>query len=87
VPPPICPNCGAVVPPQAKACPECGADDETGRSEAFQPSPDLPDEEFDYEEYTKREFGGKDPVPHGISVFWWIVGIVLLAAIFYLWLR
>ncbi len=88
MPPPICPNCGAVVPSNAKACPECGADDETGWSEeAYGPNPDLPDDEFEYEEYAKREFGSKDPVPHGISVFWWIVGILLVGAILYLWLR
>jgi hypothetical protein len=86
--PQICPNCGATVPPNAKACPECGSDDETGWSEqAYAPNPDLPDEEFDYDEYTRREFGGKDPVPHGIPVFWWVVGILLLIAILYVWLR
>jgi hypothetical protein len=29
-----CPNCGAAVPLKAKACPECGSDEETGWSEA-----------------------------------------------------
>jgi hypothetical protein len=29
-----CPNCGAAVPVNAKACPECGSDAETGWSEA-----------------------------------------------------
>ncbi len=28
-----CPNCGAEVPSKAKACPECGSDDNTGWSE------------------------------------------------------
>lgn len=30
----LCPNCGARVPARAKACPECGSDQETGWSEA-----------------------------------------------------
>jgi hypothetical protein len=30
MPPEFCPNCGAEVPRKAKACPECGADEETG---------------------------------------------------------
>jgi hypothetical protein len=55
--------------------------------EAYGPNPDLPDEEFDYEDYTKREFGGKSPIPHGIPVFWWIVGIVVLIAILFFVLR
>ena len=29
----VCPNCGAEVPQKALACPECGADDQTGWSE------------------------------------------------------
>jgi hypothetical protein len=88
MPPPSCPNCGAVVPADAKACPECGSDEETGWSdEAYDPKPDLPDDEFDYEEYSKKEFGSKDPVPQGISVLWWIVGIAVTAAILYICLR
>lgn len=31
-----CPNCGAVVPNDAVACPECGSDDETGWSDDAQ---------------------------------------------------
>jgi len=88
--PEICPNCGAEVPPNAKACPECGADEETGWSEeARTDGLDLPDENFDYEEFVKREFGGgkKSPVPRGIHWFWWVVGVVLLALILWAWLR
>jgi hypothetical protein len=84
----VCPNCGAVLSPDVKACPECGADEEMGwGEEAYGPNPDLPDEEFDYADFKKREFGYKRPVPHGISVFWWIVAIVVLVAILFLVLR
>jgi len=39
---------------------------------------DLPDEQFDYDDFVKREFGGgKSPVPRGISWWWWVVAIVL----------
>ena len=52
--PEICPNCGAEVPPKAKACPECGADEATGWSEEAQASGlDLPDENFDYNDFVK----------------------------------
>lgn len=58
--PEICPNCGADVPPRARACPECGSCPETGWSEeADIGALGLPDEEFDYEEYVRREFGGR----------------------------
>jgi hypothetical protein len=88
MPPQLCPNCGSVVPPDAKACPECGADEETGWSEeAYGPNPDLPDKEFDYEDFTKREFGGRSPVPHGIHWFWWLVALLLVVTFLMFWLR
>jgi hypothetical protein len=89
MPPEICPNCGAEVPPNARACPECGADEETGWSEeAHTGGLDLPDENFDYEDFVKREFsGGKNPVPRGIRWFWWLVAVLLLAAFAWMLLR
>jgi len=79
----ICPCCGAGVPPNAKACPECGADENTGWSEdAGAEGLELPDENFDYEEFVKREFGGgKNPKPRGIHWFWWVVAIVILGVL------
>ncbi len=84
MPPEICPNCGATVRRGAKACAECGSCEETGWSEeAAASSLDLPVEEFDYDDFTKREFGGRTPKPRGIAWFWWLVAVViLLAALF-----
>ena len=88
MPPEICPNCGAEVPHKARACPECGADEKTGWSdEAYASGLDLPDETFDYNDFVKREFGGKSPVPRGIHWFWWIVALVLATAFIAFWLR
>ena len=81
--PEVCPICGADVPPKARSCPECGADEKTGWSEAAGSSGlDLPEENFDYEEFVKREFGGekKSPVPRGIHWFWWIIAVLILLA-------
>jgi hypothetical protein len=80
--PEICPVCGAEVPPNAKACPECGTDEKTGwAGEADADRLGLPEEDFDYEDFVKREFGGrKNPKPHGIHWFWWIVAILLVGA-------
>lgn len=60
----ICPTCGALVERGAQSCPECGADDRTGWSEtAGQWDPDIPtgyaEDDFDYEEFVRREFGEK----------------------------
>jgi len=80
--PHICPNCGAQVPPKAKACPECGSDEQTGWSEAAQSSGlDLPDDTFNYDEFVEKEFGGKKSSPAGLPWFWWVVAVLLLAAI------
>ena len=88
MPPETCPNCGAEVPPKARACPECGADEKTGWSEeAYASGLNLPDENFDYNDFVKREFDGKSPVPRGIHWFWWIVAILVALAFVTYWLR
>jgi predicted nucleic acid-binding Zn ribbon protein len=58
--PDICPVCGEDVPRNAKACPECGADERSGwRPDASLANAlDLPDAEFDYDEFVAEEFGG-----------------------------
>jgi len=80
--PDLCPNCGAAVPPHARACPECGSDETTGWSdEANVQKLDLPDDSFDYDEFAKREFGDSTGVrvrPAGIRWTWWIVAITLI---------
>jgi hypothetical protein len=80
-----CPNCGEEVSPRAKACPECGSDEQTGWSEAAQSGGlDLPDEEFDYQDYVKREFSGATPKPRGMAWYWWVVAVLVLATFLFL---
>ncbi len=50
-----CPNCGAEVPINAKACPECGSDEETGWSEAAQTMHLLPRSAHPDDEITPRQ--------------------------------
>ena len=76
------------MPPKARACPECGADEETGWSEAARTDGlDLPDQKFDYDDFVKREFGSKSPVPRGIHWFWWAIALAAVAAFLAYWLR
>jgi hypothetical protein len=77
--PETCPNCGADLPPNAKVCPECGSDENTGWSEdAAAQNLGLPDDHFDYEEFTKREFGEDEKLkPAGMSWFWWVVAVLV----------
>ena len=86
--PEICPNCGAEVPKNARACPECGSDEQTGWSEEAQTSGlDLPEENFDYEDFVKREFGERKPAPRGVHWLWWIVGLGLVVVLLAFFLR
>jgi hypothetical protein len=77
--PEICPNCGAELPQRARACPECGADEATGWSEnAGAEHLELPGEQFDYDDFVRREFGSGSPKPRGIKWFWWVTAVVVL---------
>ena len=88
MPPEICPNCGAEVPRNAKACPECGYDEQTGWSEtAYASNLGLPDGKFDYDEFVKEEFGHSQPKPRGIGWFWWAVAVILVGLFLVLFLR
>ena len=55
---------GAEIPRNAKACPECGSDEKTGWSEEARAGGlDLPDENFDYDEFVATEFSKEKPIP------------------------
>ena len=88
-PPETCPNCGVNVPRNAKACPGCGADENTGWAEDAQQATaadlGLPDDDFNYDEFTKREFGKSSAKPSGLHWVWWLAGIAVLMAILFTW--
>jgi hypothetical protein len=67
------------VPPDAKACPGCGADEETGWSEkARYDSLGIPtDDDFDYDEFTRREFSG-EKAGRKLPWLWTLVALALL---------
>jgi hypothetical protein len=73
--------CGEDVPPAALACPECGADHNSGWQENAElyDAVDLPDEDFNYEEFAKQEFGSSHKP--AIKRIWWITALVLMAAL------
>jgi uncharacterized membrane protein YvbJ len=79
--PEVCPVCGDDVPRNALACPQCGADHNSGwRLEAENyDALDLPDEDFNYDEFVRREFG-TSVKPAGMKMIWWITAILILIA-------
>jgi uncharacterized membrane protein YvbJ len=77
--PPVCPVCGENVPHNALACPECGADHNSGWKEGAETydGVDLADEDFNYDEFVKEEFGSS-PKPKAIKTVWWLTAIFLI---------
>ena len=76
--PEICPVCGEDVPANALACPGCGADHNSGWKEDTYNGLDLPDDDFDYDQFIEQEFGS--PIkPAGIRAWWWITALILIS--------
>ena len=77
--PDVCPVCGEDVPRGALACPECGADHNSGwRKDAnTYDALDVPDADFNYEDFVRKEFPSA-PKPAGIKTVWWIAAIALI---------
>lgn len=79
-----CPFCGTEVRVGSKGCPGCtpGAG-KSWQQDSSLDGVDLPDdpEEFDYDDFVKREFGKTARVvkPAGLKWKWWITGVLLLA--------
>jgi hypothetical protein len=88
-PPETCPECGALVPRNARACPDCGADDQTGWSDRAQAQRlGISDDPFDYDSFVQEEFGSKDRTvnrikPRGMRWIWWCVALLILLALAY----
>lgn len=77
-PPSECAQCGAAIPPNAHACPECGADERTGWREAsLYDGLDLPDEEHPPEQPIRANSAPSRRV-NGLAWYWWCVGVALL---------
>jgi hypothetical protein len=86
--PEVCHNCGAIIPPKAKACPECGSDETTGWSDrAHADNLGLPDGEFDYDKFVQEEFGARRAKPRGIHWLWWLTALLLVLLLLFLFLR
>lgn len=79
--PEVCPVCDQDVPRDALACPECGADHNSGWREDAEAGEalDLPDQDFDYDQFVREEFGSSIK-PAGIKTIWWITAILIIIA-------
>ncbi len=81
-PPGQCPVCGEWVYKGAAACEECGACEKSGWSgNTDADGLDLPDEDFDYDDFVAREFGGRESKKPQISNIWWWAALLVLLAL------
>lgn len=81
-PPGQCPVCGEWVPRGAAACNDCGACAKSGWSgDTHADGLDLPDEDFDYDDFVAREFGQQLPRKVGMSPLWWWAAVALLISL------
>jgi ssDNA-binding Zn-finger/Zn-ribbon topoisomerase 1 len=81
--PELCPVCNEEVPSGALACPECGADHKSGwreNSDAYD-GLNIPDNDFNYDDFVKREFGPRVRRLPELKMVWLIAGIVLIVAV------
>jgi hypothetical protein len=86
--PHVCPNCGADVPRNAKACPAWGSVEKTGWSEeANADNLGLPDEDFDYDGFVKEEFGAGRAKPRGTGWFGWVTALLLILLLLFFFLH
>lgn len=80
-PPEICPICGEEVPRNARACPECGADEETGWKEGADSigASGVAEDDFDYDRFLEDEFG-QPKQKTAMQWIWWAAAAILLVA-------
>ena len=80
----ICPGCGDDVKVGSAGCPKCNNLDpwEIEDTESYD-GVDLPedDDDYNYEEFKKREFGDTEISNDPKKFFWWIVAVILLIAL------
>lgn len=78
-----CPVCGEDLPPKARSCPHCGADERTGWNEETTryDGADLPESAFEDVPAPARRPRQKGT--GGLHPFWWMVALAL--ALLFIW--
>ena len=72
-PPRECANCGSEIPRRARACPDCGADEQTGwREQDIYDGLELPDDAWDDDESPGT------PLSRELPWYWWAAGMAVL---------
>ncbi|MCB1209303.1 MAG: hypothetical protein KDK97_08250 [Verrucomicrobiales bacterium] len=88
-PPGQCPVCGEWVPRGAAACDQCGSCAKSGWNDEDRAydGVDLPDEDFDYDDFVEREFGGEAGNDRLTRQLWWWVALILFLVLLIAYFR
>ena len=80
----VCPFCDSEV-RVGEACPGCAKKSKDPKPKKYSWQQDassdglnLPDEDFDYEDFVAREFGKSPHRALGLKWYWWLLGVVVL---------
>ena len=80
----LCPGCDREV-NVGSSCPLCAGphrstsfQKKSWETDSFSDGLELPDEDFDYDEFVAREFGKNPYRKTGIAWYWYVVALVLL---------
>lgn len=79
----VCPACGVEIHANAVGCRACGARKENGEwllPETYDGLGISEEDDFDYEEFVREEFGEGTPRRDPKKVFWTVVAIILVLA-------
>lgn len=88
----VCPGCDKEVAVGSRGCPHChpprkkrkpaksaaGKAKPSWHQESTAEGLDLPGQDFDYDDFVAREFGGKPHRQIGIKWYWWATAAALL---------
>ena len=88
----LCPGCDKEVRVGSRSCPYCNPPSKrrkrrqsaaSGGKGSWEQDPaydgvDLPREDFDYDDFVAREFGGKPHRKAGLKWYWWVTAIAVL---------
>ena len=83
----FCPQCGADLPGEVLACPECGSCEETGWSERARYEAmgvDYDADEFDYDAFVENEFAEEKRRPQAKQWFLGLVAAILVILFLFL---
>lgn len=88
----ICPFCETEV-AVGKPCPGCAEKSKSAKKtqstkklweqDHSADGLDLPDDDFDYDDFVAREFGTKPHLKIGIKWYWWVLAIIALIGMIY----